>query len=193
MMLPDSTRRFPHAPVATMLLATVLLTATTACAPRAGSTSDTSTPGDSAGSAAAATPDAAAGDSTPVAASTPVAGSTPVAASTPSAAPRLTRITPDTIRLGKGEAPTLTLVGSGFVPGGTGTFVVGANTVRIGRASFDMLPADSAGATIRFAMSLTFPDTAARGRPSSFAPGTFAVSVVTPNGTSNALSLTMIP
>ena len=108
MMRPDSTRRFPHAPVATMLLASVLLTATTACAPRAGSTSDTSPPGDAAGSAAAATPDAAAGDSTPVAASTPVAGSTPVAASTPSAAPQLTRITPDTIRLGKGEAPTLT-------------------------------------------------------------------------------------
>lgn len=30
MMRPDSTRRFPYAPVATMLLATVLLTATTA-------------------------------------------------------------------------------------------------------------------------------------------------------------------
>lgn len=107
--------------------------------------------------------------------------------------PTLTRVTPDTIRLGKGEAPTLVLTGSGFVPGSTGAFAAGGNTVRIGPATFDMLPSDAGGTTIRFAMPLTFPDTAARGRPASFAPGTFPVSVVTPRGTSNALSLTMIP
>lgn len=107
--------------------------------------------------------------------------------------PTLSRVTPDTIRLGKGEAPTLVLTGSGFVPGSTGSFAAGGNTVRIGPATFDMLPSDASGTTIRFAMPLTFPDTAARGRPASFAPGTFPVAVVTPRGTSNALSLTMIP
>lgn len=111
-------------------------------------------------------------------------------------APTLVRLTPDTIRLGRGEAPTLTLTGSGFVPGhtgGTGGFAVGGNALHVGRATFDMIPADTAGRTIRFAMPLTYTDTAARGRPSSFAPGTFSVSVTTPNGTSNALSLVMIP
>ncbi|MCC6929131.1 MAG: hypothetical protein IT359_09095 [Gemmatimonadaceae bacterium] len=110
--------------------------------------------------------------------------------------PTLTRLAPDTIRLGRGEAPTLTLTGSGFVPGhtgGSGGFAVGGNAIHVGRATFDMIPADTAGRTIRFAMPLTYTDTAARGRPSSFAPGTFSVSVTTPSGTSNALTLVMIP
>ena len=117
-------------------------------------------------------------------------------ASSNGAPPVLASLAPDTIRLGRGEAPTLTLSGSGFAKGstgGSGGFSAGGNTVRVGPTSFDGLPADPSGSSIRFVMPLSYTDTAARGRPSSFAPGTFPVSVTTPHGTSNALPLVMIP
>ncbi len=100
---------------------------------------------------------------------------------------------PDTIALGRGEVPTLTLTGTGFVPGPSGAFAVGENAVHVGRATFDRLAADSSGTVLRFALTLSYNDTTAKGRPSSFSPGQYPVSVVTPRGTSNSLTLTMIP
>ena len=114
-------------------------------------------------------------------------------AATTGSAPYLARLTPDTIALGKAAVPTLVLTGRGFVAGPSGMLAVGVNAVRIGRATFDGLPADSSGTILRFAMPLTYTDTSAKGRPSSFAPGQYPVSVVTPRGTSNTLTLTMIP
>ncbi len=116
------------------------------------------------------------------------------AGSTASAsAPRLDRLQPDTIALGKGEVPTLVLTGAGFVPGPQGAFATGANLVRVGRATIEGLSADSLGTTLRFALPLSYTDTTYKGRPSSFSPGQYPVSVVTPRGTSNSLTLTMIP
>jgi len=108
-------------------------------------------------------------------------------------APSLDRIRPDTIPLGRGQAPTLVLTGSGFVPGTTGAFGAGANRVRVGRATVEGVAADSSGTTLRFILPLSYTDTTAKGRPSSFSPGDYPVSVVTPRGTSNTLTLTMIP
>ncbi|MCC6774846.1 MAG: hypothetical protein IT360_26970 [Gemmatimonadaceae bacterium] len=108
-------------------------------------------------------------------------------------APTLVQLRPDTIALGRGEVPTMVLTGSGFIPGTTGAFAIGANRVRVGRATIEGVAADSSGTVLRFALPLTYTDTTARGRPSSFSPGQYPVSVVTPRGTSNTLTLTMIP
>jgi hypothetical protein len=105
----------------------------------------------------------------------------------------ITSIDPDTVSLGQGAIPTLVIQGSGFVPGGTGGgFADGNNTVRVGPASFDRISSDAAGTTLRFQLPLTYTDTSGRGRESNFGPGQYQVSVVTANGTSNSLTLTMI-
>lgn len=109
----------------------------------------------------------------------------------PAVPPQLTSLSPRTIALGKGEVPTLTLTGSGFVPGAHGAFGTGGNTIRVGPATFDSVAADDAGTTIRFALPLNYTDTTARGRPQSFTPADYPVSVVTPKGTSRSLTLTM--
>ncbi|MBK6489398.1 MAG: hypothetical protein IPF98_21660 [Gemmatimonadetes bacterium] len=121
-----------------------------------------------------------------------VAGS-PDAATATMDAPRLAQLRPDTIALGRGEVPTMVLTGSGFIPGATGAFATGANRVRVGRATIEGVAADSSGTVLRFPLPLSYTDTTARGRPSSFTPGQYPVSVVTPRGTSNSLTLTMIP
>lgn len=87
----------------------------------------------------------------------------------------------------------MVLTGSGFIPGATGAFATGANRVRVGRATIEGVAADSSGTVLRFPLPLSYTDTTARGRPSSFTPGQYPVSVVTPRGTSNSLTLTMIP
>lgn len=110
----------------------------------------------------------------------------------PITAPQLASLAPTTIALGRGEVPTLTLTGSGFVPGARGAFGTGGNTIRVGPATFDSVAANDAGTTIRFALPLSYTDTTARGRPQSFTPGEYPVSVVTPKGTSRSLTLTMI-
>ncbi|MFN8667979.1 MAG: hypothetical protein U0164_12450 [Gemmatimonadaceae bacterium] len=192
---PRTARRARTVPLA-MLLIGIMTASCTSGARRSSAEGDpqaNSTPGATATGSTTGTTSAAGGTGTMTA--TDTASQSPSAASS-AVAPTLSRLTPDTIRLGRGEAPTLTLTGSGFVAGhtgGSGGFAVGGNAIHVGRATFDMIPADSAGRSIRFAMPLTYTDTAARGRPSSFAPGTFSVSVTTPNGTSNALSLVMIP
>lgn len=108
--------------------------------------------------------------------------------------PALTRIAPETIAIGRGEIPTLVLTGSGFVPGGAGDFGTGgANTVRVGPLELTRLPADTIGTIIRLALPLRYSDSTARGRPGAFTPGQYPVSVTTPRGTSNVLTLTMIP
>lgn len=117
------------------------------------------------------------------------------ATSTASALPQLTRLTPDTIALGRGQVPTLLVVGSGFAPGGdsTGAFADGGNTLHVGAASFARLGATTDGTRIRFPLPLAYTDTTSRGRPSAFTPGTYSVTVSTARGSSNALTLTMIP
>lgn len=109
--------------------------------------------------------------------------------------PTLTRVTPDTIALGRGQVPTLLVVGSGFAPGGdsTGAFANGGNTLHVGAATFTRLGASVDGTRIRFPLPLAYTDTASRGRPSAFTPGTYSVTVSTALGSSNALTLTMIP
>lgn len=112
--------------------------------------------------------------------------------SAPSVAPHLASIAPTSIALGKGAVPTLVLTGSGFIPGAHGAFGAGGNTIRVGPATFDSVAANDAGTSIRFALPLNYTDTTAKGRPQSFTPGEYPVSVVTPKGTSNSLTLTMI-
>ena len=111
-----------------------------------------------------------------------------------SGAPVLTRVQPDTIAIGQGAIPTLTLTGTGFVVGGgrMDTPVPGGNTVHVGPAVMNGVDGNATGTTLRFALPLTYTDTASRGRPSGFGPGRYTVTVVTPLGTSNSLSLTMI-
>lgn len=108
-------------------------------------------------------------------------------------APRLVELRPDTIALGRGEVPTMVLTGSGFIPGVTGVFATGANRVQVGRAVIEGVASNAAGTVLRFPLPLSYADTTARGRPSYFFPGQYPVSVVTPRGTSNSLTLTMIP
>ncbi|MGQ0648666.1 MAG: hypothetical protein ACT4P7_13970 [Gemmatimonadaceae bacterium] len=110
------------------------------------------------------------------------------------AAPTLASLQPDTIALGQQAVPTLIIRGSGFVPGdgGPGGFASGGNTVRVGPAVVEGVASDAGGRTLRFALALTYTDTTATGRPAAFLPGRYAVTVVTPKGTSNALTLTMI-
>lgn len=103
-----------------------------------------------------------------------------------SGAPVITHIEPDTVALGQAAVPTLVIHGNGFVTAD------GQNTVRVGRALFERVGSDASGTTLRFALSLTYIDTTATGRPSAFTPGQYTVSVVTPRGTSNTLTLTMI-
>ena len=106
--------------------------------------------------------------------------------------PSIARIAPDTIALGRQAVPTIQIDGSGFEPGGAGTFGDGGNTVRVGTASIRRVAANADGTTLRFALPLTYSDTTSLGRPSSFTPGQYPVSVITPRGTSNSLTLTMI-
>ncbi len=122
------------------------------------------------------------------------AGASPGAGgvSAPTATPHLTSLAPTSIALGKGAVPTLVLTGSGFVPGAHGAFGAGGNTIRVGPATFDSVAANDVGTSIRFALPLNYTDTTAKGRPQSFTPGAYPVSVVTPKGTSNSLTLTMI-
>ncbi|MCC6316591.1 MAG: hypothetical protein IT361_02780 [Gemmatimonadaceae bacterium] len=108
------------------------------------------------------------------------------AESTATVAPSLERIAPDTIAIGQGAIPTLTLTGRGFAPG------AGGNTVRVGPAEVLGVDADSSGTTMRVVLPLTYTDTASRGRPSGFLPGRYDVIVVTSRGASNPLTLTMI-
>lgn len=108
-------------------------------------------------------------------------------------APTLADLAPDTVRLGPGQLPTLVLTGRGFVPGATGALGAGGNTVRVGRALFERLPANAAGTELRFVMPFTYTDTAVRNRPASFGPGQYPVTVLTAAGESNALLLTLIP
>lgn len=124
--------------------------------------------------------------------STPTSNPTSTPGTTPTAAPQLASIAPMKISLGKGEVPTLVLTGSGFVAGAHGAFGTGGNSVRVGPATFDSVAANNDGTTIRFALPLNYTDTTAKGRPQSFTPGEYRVSVVTPKGTSNSLTLTMI-
>ncbi|MGQ0767240.1 MAG: hypothetical protein ACT4OZ_16450 [Gemmatimonadota bacterium] len=108
-------------------------------------------------------------------------------------APVIAGIQPETISLGRGAVPTLTVSGSGFAPGGGLTgFADGRNTVRVGRATIEGVIADSTGRTMSFVLPLTYVDTAQRGRPASFVPGVYPVQVSNAHGTSNALNLTMI-
>lgn len=69
----------------------------------------------------------------------------------------------------------------------------GGNTIHVGRATIERVAADAAGRTIVMALPLTYTDTASQGRPTAFRPGRYDVTVVTPQGTSNALPLIMIP
>lgn len=103
-----------------------------------------------------------------------------------SAAPSLERVDPETIAIGQGVIHTLELTGRGFAQ------TDGANRVQVGRAVFERMSATAGGTKLRFKLPLTFTDTAARGRPSAFVPGRYPVTVITPTGTSNVLTLTMV-
>lgn len=107
--------------------------------------------------------------------------------------PVLAAVLPETIRVGSGAVTTLELRGQGFEPGTPSAFATGKNTLHVGRATFEGLTADKEGQVIRFPLPLTYTDTATKGRPSSFTPGTYDVRVTTPRGTSNTKSLVMIP
>lgn len=104
-----------------------------------------------------------------------------------SAAPVLERMDPDTIALGQGVIPTLELTGRGFAQADA------ANRVQVGRAVIERVSASAGGTTLRVTLPLTYTDTTARGRPSAFVPGRYPVTVITSTGTSNVLTLTMIP
>ncbi len=103
-----------------------------------------------------------------------------------SAAPSLEGMDPDTIAIGQGAIHTLELTGRGFAQ------TDAANRVQIGRAVIERLSASADGTKLRFRLPLTFIDTTARGRPSVFVPGKYPVTVITPTGTSNVLTLTMV-
>ena len=106
--------------------------------------------------------------------------------------PTIERLVSDTIALGRQAVPTIEIRGRGFEPGGNGEFGDGRNTVRVGPASVERVRSDAGGTTLRCALPLAYTDTTSRGRPSSFGPGEYPVSVITPRGTSNTLTLTMI-
>lgn len=117
----------------------------------------------------------------------------PANGSASDSAPVLLSLTPDTVALGPGQLPTLVLTGRGFAAGTRGAFGEGDNTVQVGRARFERIGANPAGTEIRFTLPFTYPDSSVRNRPAGFLPGDHAVSVITARGSSNALTLTMIP
>lgn len=102
------------------------------------------------------------------------------------AGPALERLRPDTISLGQGAIPTLTLSGRGFAS------APATNIVRVGPAAVDGVSATADGTTLQVVLPLAYTDTASRGRPTAFRPGRYAVTVETPTGTTNALTLTMV-
>jgi hypothetical protein len=110
----------------------------------------------------------------------------------PPGGPALAGMSPDTVPIAQLAVPTLTLRGTGFVPGGTEGFADGGNTVHVGTRRFDRVAADAEGRTIRLAVPLEAPDTLSRGQPRRLGPGRYPVSVSTPVGTSNVLWLTFV-
>jgi hypothetical protein len=90
---------------------------------------------------------------------------------------------PDSVVLPYGGVVEVTLFGTGFVPGKPGQ-----NTVHFNGTALKLVPASSDGREIVFAI----PDMINRGGgapPSALRSGSYSVSVGTPSGTSNAVTV----
>ena len=90
---------------------------------------------------------------------------------------------PDSVLVPYGGVVEVTLFGTGFTPGKPGQ-----NTVHFGNAALKLVPASSDGRQIVFAI----PDRISRSAeapPSALRPGSYAVSVETSAGTSNAVTV----
>jgi hypothetical protein len=90
---------------------------------------------------------------------------------------------PDSVVLPYGGVVEVTLFGNGFVPGKPGQ-----NTVHFNGTALKLVPASSDGKQIVFAI----PDLISRGGgtpPSALRSGSYGVSVETPSGTSNAVTV----
>ena len=100
-----------------------------------------------------------------------------------SAGPFIASARPDSVVLPYGGVVEVTLFGNGFVPGKPGQ-----NTVHFNGTALKLVPASSDGKQIVFAI----PDLISRGGgtpPSALRSGSYGVSVETPSGTSNAVTV----
>ena len=100
-----------------------------------------------------------------------------------SAGPFIASAHPDSVVLPYGGVVEVTLFGNGFVPGKPGQ-----NTVHFNGTALKLVPASSDGKQIVFAI----PDLISRGGgtpPSALRSGSYGVSVETPSGTSNAVTV----
>jgi hypothetical protein len=113
---------------------------------------------------------------------------------TPLDAPRLTRIEPDSVRIGGGVVPRVVLHGSGFAQSARAVMPDDTlNTVLIGRVPFGPLNATDGGTRLLVAVAPTNTEPSAGGRPRGLVPGVYAVTVRTRSGTSNSRSITLLP
>ena len=100
-----------------------------------------------------------------------------------SAGPFIASARPDSVVLPYGGVVEVTLFGNGFVPGKPGQ-----NTVHFNGTALKLVPASFDGKQIVFAI----PDLISRGGgapPSALRSGSYGVSVETPSGTSNAVTV----
>jgi IPT/TIG domain-containing protein len=96
-------------------------------------------------------------------------------------APRISAVSPDTAVFGM--AVTITIKGAGFAPD--------SNRVVIGPVRVERAPSDREGTTLQVTVPATLPS-AGEVAPLRLTPGTYAVTVSTRFGTSNAVPFTLV-
>jgi hypothetical protein len=111
------------------------------------------------------------------------AADTAAATRVTSSAPTLDAIRPDSVFIASGAVVEVVLRGSGFVPGRPGH-----NTVLLGTAAFNEVPASDDGKEIRFVIPDRLPS-GGEAAPMPIDPGSYPVRVRTPNGESNPVNV----
>lgn len=101
----------------------------------------------------------------------------------PNGAPTIVAIRPDSVWIAAGAVTEVVLHGRGFVPGKPGH-----NTVMLGTATFNDVPASDDGTEIRFVIPDRVPS-GGEAPPMPIDPGAYPVRVRTPNGDSNVVNV----
>jgi|SRR5690349_15338233 len=101
----------------------------------------------------------------------------------PNGAPTLDAVRPDSVWMAAGAVTEVILRGRGFIPGRPGH-----NTVVLGTAVFNDVPASDDGREIRFVIPDRLPS-GGEAPPMPIDPGAYPLRVRTPNGESNVVNV----
>jgi hypothetical protein len=102
-------------------------------------------------------------------------------------APAIDSVEPDSVRVELGAVMEVVIHGRGFAPGPEGR-----NVVHFGRVAVAQVPATADGTSIRFMIPTTIP-TGSEAAPRPLEPGSYALRVETPGGTSNSTTVRILP